>query len=45
MPKGRRKGKPAARSGRRVVWVKAHCRKRPESSFAKRERQHQEMPF
>jgi hypothetical protein len=45
VPKGRSKGKPAARSGRHVVWVKAHCRRKPESRYAKKERQNREMPF
>lgn len=40
----KRKKKGGAR-GRRRVWVKAHCRRRPEAAWRKRERVNRSMPF
>jgi hypothetical protein len=40
----RRTTKPKRRSRRRV-WVKSHCRKRPEAAWRKTNRINRDMPF
>lgn len=42
---GRSRLKAPKRQRARRVYVKGYCRKKPESRFAKRERQRASMPF